>query len=50
MIEAFKQVEEGSWREFAAYQGGDIDSLVAWDKLALVGDSSHPSIGNSTLP
>ncbi|KAL2130093.1 hypothetical protein VTI74DRAFT_6914 [Chaetomium olivicolor] len=43
LVEVFKQVPEGNWTEFAAYAGPVPDSLVAWDKLVLVGDSSHPS-------
>ncbi|KAK3356642.1 FAD-binding monooxygenase [Lasiosphaeria hispida] len=45
LVEAFKQVPEGSWREFASFEGPVVDSLSAWDKLALVGDASHPSAG-----
>ncbi len=45
LIETFRQVPEGKWTEFAAYAGPPLDSLVAWDKLVLVGDSSHPSAG-----
>ncbi|KAK5658149.1 hypothetical protein OQA88_2122 [Cercophora sp. LCS_1] len=45
LIEVFKQVPEGNWTEFAAYAGPAMESLVAWDKLVLVGDSSHPSAG-----
>ncbi len=35
--------------EFAAYSGPPLDSLVAWGKLVLVGDASHPSAGKSTF-
>ncbi|KAK0710625.1 hypothetical protein B0H67DRAFT_646067 [Lasiosphaeris hirsuta] len=45
LAEAFKQVPEGSWREFASFEGPVVDSLAAWGKLALVGDASHPSAG-----
>ncbi|KAK4119017.1 FAD/NAD(P)-binding domain-containing protein [Parathielavia appendiculata] len=45
LVEVFKQVPEGNWTEFAAYAGPVPDSLVAWDKLVLIGDSSHPSAG-----
>ncbi|KAK4180598.1 hypothetical protein QBC36DRAFT_286407 [Triangularia setosa] len=34
-----------NWTEFAAYAGPAMESLVAWDKLVLVSDSSHPSTG-----
>lgn len=53
LIEVFNQVPEGNWTEFAAYAGPAMNSLAAWDKLVLVGDSSHPSAGTSfgpTLP
>ncbi|KAH8903563.1 FAD/NAD(P)-binding domain-containing protein [Coniochaeta sp. PMI_546] len=45
LVETFRQVPEGSWTEFAAYAGPPLDSLIAWGKLVLVGDSSHPSAG-----
>lgn len=45
LIETFSQVPEGSWTEFSAYAGPSMESLVAWDKLVLVGDASHPSAG-----
>ncbi|KAK3897565.1 hypothetical protein C8A05DRAFT_38881 [Staphylotrichum tortipilum] len=45
LIEVFNRVSEGNWTEFAAYAGPSMDSLTGWDKLVLVGDSSHPSAG-----
>ncbi|KAK4139500.1 monooxygenase [Dichotomopilus funicola] len=45
LVEAIKQVPEGGWMEFASYAGPSLDTSVAWGKLVLVGDSSHPSAG-----
>ena len=37
---------KGGWREFAAFAGPALDTLVAWDnKIVLVGDSSHALSG-----
>ncbi|KAK0646729.1 hypothetical protein B0T16DRAFT_330101 [Cercophora newfieldiana] len=45
LVEVFRQVPEGSWTEFAAYAGPAMENLMGWDKVVLVGDSSHPSAG-----
>lgn len=43
--EALKQVPEGGWKEFSAFAGPRLDSLMGWDKVVLVGDASHPLAG-----
>lgn len=40
-----KLVPDGVWREFSAFAGKELDRIVEWDKVALVGDSSHPLSG-----
>jgi len=44
--EALARVPDGGWREFAAFAGPELPTLVAWNnKIALVGDSSHALSG-----
>ncbi|KAF3039469.1 hypothetical protein E8E11_007187 [Didymella keratinophila] len=44
--EALARVPDGGWREFAAFAGPELDTLVAWDnRIVLVGDSSHALSG-----
>lgn len=44
--EALARVPDGGWREFAAFAGPELESLVAWNnKVVLVGDSSHALSG-----
>ncbi|KAH6620519.1 putative FAD-binding monooxygenase [Boeremia exigua] len=44
--EALARVPQGSWREFAAFAGPELDTLTAWNnKVVLVGDSSHALSG-----
>jgi salicylate hydroxylase len=44
--EALARVPDGGWREFAAFAGPELETLVAWDnKIVLVGDSSHALSG-----
>ncbi|KAJ0415081.1 hypothetical protein BJY00DRAFT_305133 [Aspergillus carlsbadensis] len=38
-------VPEGSWREFAMVAGPCLREITAWDKVALIGDASHPLSG-----
>lgn len=38
-------VEEGEWWEFAGFAGPRLDNITAWDKVALIGDASHPLAG-----
>lgn len=43
---ALSLVPPGGWREFAAFAGPELDTLIAWNnKVALVGDSSHALSG-----
>ncbi|OJJ01300.1 hypothetical protein ASPVEDRAFT_150132 [Aspergillus versicolor CBS 583.65] len=43
--ELLKVVPEGSWREFAMVAGPCLKDITAWDKVALIGDASHPLSG-----
>ncbi|BCS18263.1 FAD-dependent oxidoreductase [Aspergillus puulaauensis] len=38
-------VPEGSWREFAMVAGPCLKDITAWNKIALIGDASHPLSG-----
>lgn len=38
---------EGEWREFATFAGPRLDKITHWDKVALIGDASHPLSGTS---
>ncbi|KAL2822664.1 hypothetical protein BJX63DRAFT_427220 [Aspergillus granulosus] len=40
-----RAVPEGSWREFAMVAGPCLAEITAWDKVALIGDASHPLSG-----
>ncbi|EXJ92622.1 hypothetical protein A1O3_01174 [Capronia epimyces CBS 606.96] len=42
---AIASVPEGQWREFAMFAGPRLENIIAWDKVALVGDASHPLTG-----
>ncbi|KAJ5797152.1 uncharacterized protein N7518_005692 [Penicillium psychrosexuale] len=52
-VEAFDQrikdavsaVPEGEWREFATFAGPRLNKITDWDKVALIGDASHPLSG-----
>lgn len=44
--QALSRVPPGGWREFAAFAGPEMDTLIAWEnKVVLVGDSSHALSG-----
>ncbi|KAL4760386.1 uncharacterized protein BDW70DRAFT_168905 [Aspergillus foveolatus] len=43
--EILKFVPEGTWREFAMVAGPCLRDITAWDKVALIGDASHPLSG-----
>ncbi|CAI7653950.1 unnamed protein product [Penicillium manginii] len=43
--DAVDTVEEGEWWEFAGFAGPRLDHITAWDKVALIGDASHPLSG-----
>lgn len=45
MRDAIDAVPEGQWREFAGYSGPRLEKITGWDKVALIGDSSHPLSG-----
>ncbi|PYH41296.1 putative monooxygenase [Aspergillus saccharolyticus JOP 1030-1] len=38
-------VPEGAWREFAMAAGPCLQEIKGWDKVALIGDASHPLSG-----
>ncbi|PYH81796.1 FAD/NAD(P)-binding domain-containing protein [Aspergillus uvarum CBS 121591] len=38
-------VPEGDWREFAMAAGPCLPEIQGWDKVALIGDASHPLSG-----
>ncbi|OAL56510.1 putative monooxygenase [Pyrenochaeta sp. DS3sAY3a] len=42
---ALSRVPTGLWREFAAFAGPEMKSLSNWNKIVLVGDSSHALSG-----
>ncbi|KAJ5951685.1 FAD-binding monooxygenase [Penicillium vulpinum] len=43
--EAISAVTEGEWREFATFAGPRLNKITDWDKIALIGDASHPLSG-----
>ncbi|KAL4779365.1 hypothetical protein BJX76DRAFT_91539 [Aspergillus varians] len=43
--ELLRVVPEGAWREFAMVAGPCLQEITAWDKVALIGDASHPLSG-----
>jgi salicylate hydroxylase len=43
--EALSLVPEGDWREFSAFAGPRLEKLIAWRKVVLIGDASHPLSG-----
>jgi salicylate hydroxylase len=43
--ELLQVVPEGSWNEFAMVAGPCLRNIIAWDKVALIGDASHPLSG-----
>lgn len=43
--DAVDVVPEGHWREFAGFAGPRLEEITAWDKVALIGDASHPLSG-----
>lgn len=44
---ALSRVPEGSWKEFSSFAGPRLEKVVAWDKVVLIGDASHPLTGKS---
>ena len=43
--DAISAVTEGEWREFATFAGPRLNKITGWDKVALIGDASHPLSG-----
>jgi len=43
--EALSRVPEGLWKEFSAFSGPRLEKVIAWDKVVLIGDASHPLTG-----
>ncbi|OQE27023.1 hypothetical protein PENFLA_c006G10117 [Penicillium flavigenum] len=43
--DAISAVTEGEWREFATFAGPRLNKITDWDKVALIGDASHPLSG-----
>lgn len=42
-------VHEGEWGEFATFAGPRLSKITGWDKIALIGDASHPLSGTKSL-
>ena len=46
--ETLSKVPEGQWKEFSAFAGPRLESLVGWEgRVVLIGDASHPLSGTS---
>ncbi|KAJ5714569.1 uncharacterized protein N7483_011750 [Penicillium malachiteum] len=43
--DAVSVVQEGEWGEFATFAGPRLSEITGWDKVALIGDASHPLSG-----
>ncbi|KAE8548962.1 hypothetical protein EYB25_009345 [Talaromyces marneffei] len=43
--DALSCVPDGGWKEFSAFSGPRLERLVGWEKVALLGDASHPLSG-----
>ncbi|KAJ5638665.1 hypothetical protein N7528_001055 [Penicillium herquei] len=43
--DAVSVVQEGEWGEFATFAGPRLSKITSWDKIALIGDASHPLSG-----
>jgi salicylate hydroxylase len=44
--DALSRVPKGLWKEFSSFSGPRLEKVVAWDKVVLIGDASHPLTGN----
>ncbi len=42
---ALSRVPEGLWKEFSSFSGPRLEEVVAWDRVVLIGDASHPLTG-----
>lgn len=49
MREAVGVVDEGEWGEFATFAGPRLTKITGWDKVALIGDASHPLSGKRKI-
>lgn len=47
--EALSRVPEGLWKEFSSFSGPRLEKVIAWDKVVLIGDASHPLTGKMTI-
>ncbi|KAJ6105056.1 hypothetical protein N7486_003745 [Penicillium sp. IBT 16267x] len=43
--DAVDAVQDGEWGEFATFAGPRLSKITGWDKIALIGDASHPLSG-----
>ncbi|KAJ5594771.1 uncharacterized protein N7459_000979 [Penicillium hispanicum] len=43
--DAVSAVPEGEWGEFATFAGPRLSKIIGWEKVALIGDASHPLSG-----
>ncbi|KAJ5919352.1 FAD-binding monooxygenase [Penicillium verhagenii] len=43
--DAVDAVNEGEWGEFATFAGPRLGKITGWNKVALIGDASHPLSG-----
>ncbi|KAJ5712461.1 hypothetical protein N7493_008929 [Penicillium malachiteum] len=43
--DAVSVVQEGEWGEFATFAGSRLSKITGWEKVALIGDASHPLSG-----
>ncbi|KAJ5813471.1 uncharacterized protein N7503_000221 [Penicillium pulvis] len=43
--DAVDAVHEGEWGEFATFAGPRLSKITGWNKIALIGDASHPLSG-----
>lgn len=44
--DALSRVPEGLWKEFSSFAGPRLEKVIAWNKVVLIGDASHPLTGN----
>jgi salicylate hydroxylase len=46
VIEALSRVPKGLWKEFSSFSGPRLQQIFGWEKVALIGDASHPLTGS----
>ena len=44
---ALSRVPQGLWKEFSSSSGPRLEKVIAWGKVVLIGDASHPLTGTS---